>query len=145
MLGGHVALALAVSAIVLAIAGVHAYWGCGGIWPAPSAERLAKAVVGTPGIQAMPSAPACFAVAVILAGIGVWPVFAAGIIAEPWPHWLTSVPGFAIAAVFLGRGVAGYTSAWRRRFGERPFASLDRRVYSPLCLLIGASYFALLL
>jgi Protein of unknown function (DUF3995) len=130
---------------VLAIAGVHAYWGCGGIWPAPSTERLARAVVGTPGIQAMPSAPACFAVAIVLAGVGAWPLFAAGIIAEPWPHRLTSLAGAAIASVFVGRGVAGYTSAWRRRFGERPFASLDRLACSPLCLLLDASYIALLL
>jgi len=145
MLAGHVALALAVSGIVLAIAGVHAYWGCGGIWPAPSSERLARAVVGTPGILAMPSARACFVVAALLAGVGAWPLFAAGIIAEPWPHWFTSLAGAGIASVFLARGVAGYTSAWRRRFGERPFANLDRRAYSPLCLLLGASYIALLL
>jgi hypothetical protein len=138
-------LALAVSGIVLAIAGVHAYWGCGDIWPAPSTERLARAVVGTRGIQAMPRPPACFTVAILLAGVGVWPLFAAGIMAAPWPHWLTSLSGAGIAAVFLGRGVVGYTSAWRRRFGEQPFATLDRLAYSPLCLLLGAGYIALLL
>src|SRR5262249_57646561 len=108
-------------------------------------EGVGGAEVGRGGILAMASGGACFVVAALLAGVGTWPLFAAGIIAEPWPHWFTSLAGAGIASVFLGRGVAGYTSAWRRRFGERPFANLDRRAYSPLCLLLGASYIALLL
>ena len=45
---------------------------------------------------------------------------------EAWPRWLTLLAGAGIVAVFAGRGVAGYTSAWRRRFSEEPFATLDR-------------------
>jgi hypothetical protein len=37
-----------------------------------------------------------------------------------------------IAAVIVGRGLASYTPGWRKRFGEQPFANLDRREYSPL-------------
>jgi hypothetical protein len=58
---------------------------------------------------------------------------------------VTSLVGAAIAAVFLSGGIGGYTSAWHRRFGEQPFATLDRLAYSPLCLLLGAGYIALLL
>jgi hypothetical protein len=42
-------LALAVSGIVLAIAGVHAYWGCGGNWPAPSQRAPGKSGSRNPG------------------------------------------------------------------------------------------------
>jgi hypothetical protein len=49
-----------------------------------------------------------------------------------------------IAAVFLGRGLAGYTSARRRRFPEQPFATYDRLAYSPLCLMLGAGYLTIL-
>ena len=45
---------------------------------------------------------------------------------EAWPRWLTLLAGAGIVAVFVARGLAGYTSAWRRRFSEQPFARLDR-------------------
>jgi hypothetical protein len=137
-------LAVLLSGIVLLIAALHAYWGIGGCWPAASAERLAKAVVGRTNIRHMPSPGACLLVAAILASVAAWPLFAARLVPEPWPHRLTVLAGAGVAAVFVGRGLAGYTSAWRRRFSEEPFARLDRLVYSPLCLLLGAGYTALL-
>jgi hypothetical protein len=138
-------LAILLSAVVFAIAAIHAYWGLGGHWPAGSPERLAKAAIGTPNVKMVPGARACFTVATVLAGVAAWPLFAAGLVLEAWPHWLTLLAGVGIAAVFIGRGLAGYTSAWRRRFSEEPFASLDRLVYSPLCLVLGAGYVALLI
>ena len=134
------ALAVLLSAVVLAIAALHAHWGLGGHWPATSAQRLARAAVGTPGITRMPGAAACFVVAALLAGVAAWPLFAADLLPAPWPRWLTSLAGAGIAAVFVGRGVAGYTDAWRRRFSEEPFARLDRHAYSPLCLALGAGF-----
>jgi hypothetical protein len=138
-------LAVVLWAVLAAIAVLHAYWGLGGYWPAGSAERLAKTAVGTRHIASMPSAGSCFTVAAVLAGVASWPLFAAGLLPEIWPHWFTLLAGTGIAAVFVGRGVAGYTRAWRRRFSEEPFASLDRLAYSPLCLFLGASYIALLI
>ena len=93
----------------------------------------------------LPSAGSCFVVAVVLAGVAAWPLFAAGLVPEAWPRWLTLLVGAGMAAVFVGRGLAGYTSAWRRRFSEEPLASLDRLAYSPLCLFLGAGYIALLI
>ena len=49
----------------------------------------------------------------------------------------------AVALVFLGRGIAGFTPAWRRLTPEQPFATLDVRYYSPLCLAIGTGFAAL--
>ena len=51
----------------------------------------------------------------------------------------------AIAAVFIGRGILGYTAGWRARFPTEPFATLDRKNYSPLCLWIGAGFLILVL
>jgi hypothetical protein len=138
------AMALLLSVIVSVIAVLHASWGLGGHWPAANAERLAKSAVGTPNIKAMPSATACFVVAALLAGVASWPLFATGLLEEAWPRWLTLLAGAGIAAVFIGRGIAGYTQAWRRRFSEQPFASLDRVIYSPLCLVLGAGYLTIL-
>ena len=139
------ALAWVFSLVVLFIAGLHAHWGLGGRWPAADRERLAKAAVGTPGIAGMPGAASCFLVAAILLLVATWPLFGAGLAIEGWPHWLTMLAGAGIATVFVGRGIAGYTSAWRKRFSEKPFASLDRSIYSPLCLALGAGYIAILI
>jgi uncharacterized protein DUF3995 len=138
-------LAILLSAVVFVISAIHAYWGFGGYWPAGSPERLAKAAVGTPNVKMVPSAGACFLVAAVLAGVAAWPLFAAGLLPAVWPRWLTLLAGGGMAAAFVGRGLAGYTAAWRRRFSEEPFASLDRLAYSPLCLLLGAGYIALLI
>jgi Protein of unknown function (DUF3995) len=138
-------IAIVLSAAVYVLAIAHAYWGFGGFWPAANPERLAKAVVGAPGIERMPPPASCFAVAALLAGVASWPLFAAGLLDEAWPAWLTLLAGAGITAVFLGRGIAGYTPAWRRRFSTQPFAHLDRLIYSPLCLLLGAGYLTILL
>jgi len=140
-----IGLALLLFATVSAIAVLHASWGLGNHWPAANAERLAKAAVGTPSVNRMPSPAQCFAVAAILTGVASWPLFAVGLLVEAWPRWLTLFAGAGIAAVFLGRGVAGFTSAWRSRFPEEPFATYDRRYYSPLCLALGAGYVAILI
>ncbi len=84
-------------------------------------------------------------VAGLLAALTSWPLFAVGLLAEAWPRWLTLLAGAGIAAVLLGRGAAGYTSAWRQRFPEEPFATYDRLAYSPLCLVLGAGYLAILI
>jgi hypothetical protein len=139
------ALAIVLSATVYGIAILHAAWGLGSHWPAAGAEHLAKSAVGTPGITRMPSPASCLFVAALLAGVASWPLFAAGLLAETWPRWLTPLAGAGIAAIFLGRGIAGYTHLWRRRFPEQPFAAYDRRYYSPLCLALGAGYLAILI
>ncbi len=138
-------LAIVLCTVVAFIAGLHAAWGLGSHWPAENAERLAKAAIGVPGVTRAPGAWACFTVAGLLGAVALWPLFAAGLLAGPWPHRLTPVAGAGIAAIFIGRGLAGYTPAWRRRFSEQPFATLDACAYSPLCLLIGAGYGTLVL
>jgi hypothetical protein len=127
------------------IAVLHASWGLGSPWPAASREQLARAAVGRPGIRRMPGPAQCYAVAAILAGVASWPLFAVGLLAEAWPRWLTLLAGAGITGVFLARGVAGYTSAWRRLFPEEPFATYDRLYYSPLCLALGAGCLLILL
>jgi hypothetical protein len=138
-------LAIALSTAIYAFAALHAAWGLGSHWPAASAEALARSAVGTPGIRRMPRPASCLAVAALLAGIASWPLFAAGLLPAPWPRWLTLLAGAGIVATLLARGIAGYTQAWRRRFPEQPFAALDRRYYSPLCLALSAGTLAILI
>ena len=56
--------------------------------------------------------------------------------------WL-SLGGVALGLVFLARGVVGYTAWWAGITPEPNFRLNDRRVYSPLCILLALGFFAL--
>jgi len=140
-----IVLAFILSAALLLVTAAHVYWGIGGIWPGTDKASCARAVVGFRGVDAMPSPFACFCVAACLGLATLWPLALEGLFATPFDR-----PGLAAAAVliglvFLGRGILGFTPWWRRLAPEQPFAWLDRRYYSPLCLLVGAGFIVLAL
>jgi hypothetical protein len=56
-----------------------------------------------------------------------------------------NLAGLALAAVFLARGSVGYTSWWAGKTPEPNFRLNDRRVYTPLCLVLGLGFVALVL
>lgn len=122
-----------------AIAVVHALWGFGSTWPEANQEALARGVVGD-GRKRMPPPWQCFAVAVLLALVALWPWYVLGRSSEP--AVLTGT--FAIAGAFVARGWAGYSPRWRSIFYDEPFARRDKRYYSPYSFLLGVSYLALL-
>ncbi len=125
--------------MVLVIAGLHACWGLGGLWPEKSEAELALAVIGD-GRRRMPPPWQCFAVAAVLLVVAAWPW---AIVARPGDH-LVVVGSIVIAAVFFVRGLAGYSPRWRTRFSAEPFATRDRRVYAPVSLTIGVGFASLL-
>ena len=131
-------LALIIALILLAIAALHAYWGFGGAWPGRDAADCARRVGGFPGARRMPGPGPSFAVAAALLAAALLVMLEGDLIALPVPAVLVSLATLCAAFVFLGRGIAGFTPAWRRLTPEQPFATLDVRYYSPLCLAIGA-------
>jgi hypothetical protein len=131
-------LAAVLTLVLAAIAALHAYWGFGGVWPGRDAADCARRTGGFRGARTMPGPAACFAVAAALVVAALIPIFLAGRFGM-----LATLAGLAVALVFLGRGVAGFSPAWRRLTPEEPFATLDVRYYSPLCLAIGAGFAAL--
>ncbi|KAB2915867.1 MAG: DUF3995 domain-containing protein [Hyphomicrobiaceae bacterium] len=138
------ALAIVLWIVLAGIAVLHAAWGFGSHWPCESEQVLVRTAGGTPGATMYPPA-ACFTVAALLLGVSLWPLLAIGLLPEAWPGWLTILAGTGIVAIFVARGVAGYLPAWRRLHSAEPFATLDRRYYAPLCLLLGAGYLTLLI
>jgi len=122
-----------------AAAAVHGLWGLGSTWPEANEEALARSVVGD-GRRRMPPAWQCFTVAALLAIVALWPFFMLGRHEVP----VVLAGSFAIGGLFMARGFAGYSPRWRGRFGDEPFATRDRRYYSPYCLLMGVGYLALL-
>ncbi len=124
--------------LLAAIAALHVAWGFGVRWPRRDEPALTALVVGykrdrmPPPRQCFITAAAIFAAAVVVALI-------AGSVRLPVAPMRATLAGFGVTAVFAARGVAGYLPAWRARFPRQPFATLDRRVYSPLCLAIAAT------
>lgn len=138
-------LAFGLAAILLILAALHAYWGFGGFWPGHDAKSCARTVIGSRGVTTMPAPSACFAVTAMLAVASLIALAQGGILALGLPTILWSLVTLGVMLVFLGRGVAGYVPAWRRLWPEQPFARLDVRLYSPLCLAIGIGFAVLLL
>ena len=127
---------------LLMVAVAHFLWSIGRTWPIKNETLLAQTVVGAPGITRMPNRLLTFIVSLL--------VFAAGIVALALADhtsggWPLTLLGALLALVFVGRGILGYTPGWRARFPTEPFATLDRKNYSPLCLWVGAGFLILVL
>lgn len=137
-------MSMAISSILfvalLAVAIANFIWSVGGSWPIRSRELLARAISGRPGAARMPPRIASFGIAGLSLVIGVIALSLADDVAGG--AWLTLL-GALLGLLFLARGVLGYTEGWRARYPEEPFATLDRRNYSPLSLAIGAGFLIL--
>ena len=127
----------AISLILVIIAVVHMVWAFGKWWPAGNERDLARMVVGSRGIERMPSSSACAAVAITVSAAAIWPWLELGAI--------SSFGLFALALVFATRGLATYTPLAKKFGPEEPFATYDRRYYAPLCLIIGAGFVLVLM
>jgi len=136
-------LALCLALPLVAIATMHVYWGMGGIWPGTDAASCARAVVGFRGAETMPLPAASYAVAVVALVMALVALALGGWYAEPIePARLAGMALFG-GLVLLARGLLGFTPLWRRLTPQQPFARLDTRLYSPLCLGLGAGFVAL--
>src|SRR5690606_29200663 len=122
---------------LLAVSTAHFLWSIGRTWPIRSEKLLAQTVVGTPGIEHMPPRLASLAVAVCTLAAGSAALALAG---HAGCAPLLTLMGFGLALLFLARGALGYTTWWAAQFPEPNFRLNDARVYSPLCLFLGAGF-----
>lgn len=136
-------VAVLLAFVLTGLAAIHVYWGMGGVWPGTDEKSCARAIAGFKGLDRMPGPGPSFFVAAMLFATAALALVSAGIVALPLPDVVIPVAAFAVALVFLGRGIAGFTPAWRRLTPEMPFARNDRLWYSPLCLLVGTGFILL--
>jgi hypothetical protein len=135
-------LAIAVFAILVLIAALHAYWAFGGLWPAGDERKLVATVIGAQGRAHMPPAWLTLTVAALILSGGLFALVSQDIIAMG-PRWLVRAALIVLTLVFTARGAAGYLLPGGVGQAE-PFATLDRLYYSPLCLALGAAFAILL-
>ncbi|MGF1470642.1 MAG: DUF3995 domain-containing protein [Rubrobacteraceae bacterium] len=110
------------------LAAVHANWARGSSWPAADERQLARAVIGE---DEMPSAGACLVVAALLT------VGGSLVAGQPAGRPRLQRTGAAgVAATLAARGIAGATGLIP--VTSETFLWWDRRLYSPLCLLLAA-------
>lgn len=133
-----IVIVILLAAMLFALSAAHLAWALGSPRPARDERELARTVAGFRGIESMPprAAPAAVAVLLGLTGLLVLALSDAN-------ERSIATTGIVAAMVFLARGAICFTQSWRRRTPEEPFATLDRRYYSPLCPLIGAGFLAL--
>ncbi|MDZ5613628.1 DUF3995 domain-containing protein [Achromobacter xylosoxidans] len=127
-------IAAAITAVVFVVLGLWpAYWAAGG----RLAHRAALPIQnGQPLFR--PSAAGTLAVAAALIGCAWLTAANGGLVIAPPLRWLPWL-GMAVALGLLARAIGDfrYVGFFKRK-GEDPFARLDTRVYSPLCLLLAA-------
>ncbi|WP_088348029.1 MULTISPECIES: DUF3995 domain-containing protein [Rhodomicrobium] len=136
-------VAATLTVILAAIAALHAYWALGGLWPGRDQTELARTVVGNVGVTHMPPASLTAIVAALIAAVAAWPLLIAPLLRLVLPHVVIAAATILIGAVFMLRGLLGYSEAMRRRHAAEPFATYNRLYYSPLCLALGGGFLIL--
>ena len=127
---------------LLTLSMAHFLWALGGTWPIREEKLLAQTVVGTAGVTHMPPRWASFGVAVLTMAAGI---LALALDDHTSGGTILSILGLPAAAIFLYRGILGYTPGWIAKTPEPNFRLNDRRVYSPLCLAIGIGFIVLVI
>ena len=126
---------------LLAIAIAGFLWSIGRTWPIRDPVLLAHTVIGRPGIDRVPRLPTfIFALIMLAAGI-----VALALADKTGGGLALTLVGVAFAALFLARGVAGYTPQWATRMPLEPFRTANRKTYSPLAILLGAGFIILVI
>ena len=136
-------IALFLTLTMAFVAGLHAYWARGGLWPAKSEQELSGMVVGDPRLTGMPPRSLTWLVAGVLAGIAAWPLILAPFLSMILPWGLLVAATFLLSAVFLARGIASYVAGVKRLNAVEPFRRLNRRYYGPFCILVGLGFLML--
>jgi hypothetical protein len=124
----------AAAAVLAGIGALHAAWGTGSSFPFRTHAELSDTVAGTP---AVPPPAACYSVAGALA-------VAAGLAADlpVGPRRLRVIGRIGVAVALGVRGLLGLLGRVELvspGSNSPRFRRFDRRVYTPLCLLLSAA------
>ncbi len=127
-------VAALVACVLFLLSALHVVWGIGGIAGTSAAIPESD---GKPLF--VPSRLACFAVAFALATAACLVLWCGGVATSPLPPALARVGCAGVGAVFVLRAIGDFrfVGFFKRVRGTR-FAYWDTRLFSPLCLALGA-------
>ncbi len=135
-------LSILLFAVLTVIAALHAYWALGGLWPAKSEAELIRTVIGQKNFVRMPPAWMTFVVSGLVMTAAFIGLSASGALPIGWP-WLARLGALGVALVMLARGAVTYVLPDANHALLEPFATLNYRYYSPLCLALGVGFLCL--
>lgn len=127
---------------LLAIAIAYFIWALGRTWPLRDNHLLAQAITGRPGKTGLPPRWTFLLVSLFMLAAGI---IALSLADHTAGGTTLNALGLGLGGLFLARGIAGYLPGWRATFSAEPFATLDRKTYSPLALFLGAGFLLLVL
>ena len=126
---------------LFAVSLAHFVWALGLSWPIRNQKLVAQTVMGFKNVERMPRlASLAVSVATFVAAC-----YALALADHDGGGLPLSLIGLGLAAIFLARGIIGYTPWWTAVTPEPSFRFNDRRVYSPLCLFLGAGFLILVI
>ena len=117
----------------------HLLWALGVPWPVRDPKLLAATVTGREGVERVSRLGALLVAAFVLAAAAAGTALA-DLTSGGLPLTLA---GLGLALIFGIRGGLGYTAGWRTTHAREPFPALDRKVYSPLCLIVAGCFLVL--
>ena len=129
------------AAALCAAALLYLLWTVGLTFPFANEQALARSIIGRRGITRVPSRLSFLYISVLLLAAAA-AAFLMGGFSEHVPDakpYLAPV-GLLLTLVFLARGIVGILPAFERAAPEQPYLSLNRRIYSPLCALVGVGF-----
>lgn len=121
---------------LLTVSLAHFLWAIGSKWPVKDPALLAHTVIGMPGVERVPRFASLIVALLVLAAAAI----GSSLGDKDSGGLLLTLAGVALTLVFGLRGILGYTAWWRSRHPIEPFATLDRRIYSPLCLIVAVCF-----
>lgn len=130
--------------VLTIIGALHLYWAFGGLWPGHDEKSLVRTAIGTTKYTSMPPKWLTALVSVCIFSAGLFPLMWSAQISYVIPQGMVWLGMWVLSAVFIGRGIAGYMPFFRKSNSAQPFADLNYRYFSPLCLLIGSGFVALI-
>ncbi|MGY0503035.1 DUF3995 domain-containing protein [Nocardia sp. FBN12] len=134
------AIAGTTAALLTGVGLLHAVWTVSP-WPWKTQLDLAHAAMGWTKDEPPPGRwfiPACLAVTAALTAAGYALLLRAGIWTSPFPGWMVTTATWTVAGVLLARAAWGFVDP-SSGSADTPavYRRLNRRVYAPLCLVLG--------
>tara|TARA_R110001599_G_scaffold340222_1_gene560358 strand:+ start:2295 stop:2726 length:432 start_codon:yes stop_codon:yes gene_type:complete len=131
-------LLLSITLIVLGL--IHFNWVLGGKWGFDAAlptNEAGKRVLNPKKFDSM-------IVGLGLSAFGAFYLFQAVFTTIEMPDWLTTYGGWIIPAIFLFRAVGDFVYVgFFKKIKSTPFAKMDTKLFSPLCLFMALAGFAI--